>query len=97
LSDGEITQQYRTMLKPAAEFLANGGNVNIHTSNQANNRKINPPSTHQERWEEQSGYSPSTTAAIITGLVAAADIAENAADDPGAAAFYFSKALVNIF
>ncbi|WP_414754658.1 glucan 1,4-alpha-glucosidase [Anabaena sp. CCY 9910] len=92
LSDGEITEQYRTMLKPAAEFLANGGNVNIHTSDQANNRKINPPSTHQERWEEQSGYSPSTTAAIITGLVAAGDIAENAADDPLAAKYYFSKA-----
>ncbi|WP_440711498.1 glycoside hydrolase family 15 protein [Herbiconiux sp. YIM B11900] len=33
------------------------------------------PSTPQERWEEQSGYSPSTIAAEIAGLVSAADIA----------------------
>jgi len=33
------------------------------------------PWTHQERWEEQSGYSPSTIAAEIAGLVAAADFA----------------------
>ncbi len=33
------------------------------------------PSTGQERWEENSGYSPSTIAAEIAGLVAAADIA----------------------
>ncbi|MGM0874759.1 MAG: glycoside hydrolase family 15 protein [Bacillota bacterium] len=33
------------------------------------------PWTEQERWEEQSGYSPSTIAAEIAGLVCAADIA----------------------
>jgi glucan 1,4-alpha-glucosidase len=33
------------------------------------------PSTPQERWEETGGYSPSTTAAEIAGLVAAAEIA----------------------
>lgn len=33
------------------------------------------PSFGVERWEEQSGYSPSTIAAEIAGLVAAADIA----------------------
>ena len=33
------------------------------------------PSTPQERWEETGGYSPSTTAAEIAGLVAAAKIA----------------------
>jgi glucoamylase len=33
------------------------------------------PSTHQERWEEKGGYSPSTIAAEIAGLVCAADIA----------------------
>jgi glucan 1,4-alpha-glucosidase len=33
------------------------------------------PSTPQERWEETGGYSPSTTAAEIAGLVAAARIA----------------------
>lgn len=34
------------------------------------------PSFGVERWEEQSGYSPSTIAAEIAGLVAAADIAK---------------------
>lgn len=33
------------------------------------------PSTPQERWEEQAGFSPSTIAAEIAGLVASADIA----------------------
>jgi len=35
------------------------------------------PGTQQERWEEVSGYSPSTMAAEIAGLVCAADIARN--------------------
>ncbi len=34
------------------------------------------PSFGVERWEDQSGYSPSTIAAEIAGLVAAADIAQ---------------------
>lgn len=34
------------------------------------------PSYGVERWEEQTGYSPSTIAAEIAGLVAAADIAK---------------------
>lgn len=33
------------------------------------------PITQQERWEETSGYSPSTLAAVISGLVCAADVA----------------------
>jgi glucoamylase len=33
------------------------------------------PITQQERWEENAGYSPSTLAAVIAGLVCAADIA----------------------
>ncbi|QXE25033.1 glucan 1,4-alpha-glucosidase [Richelia sinica FACHB-800] len=47
--------------------------------------------TQQERWEEMSGYSPSTIAAEIAGLVAAADLA-NKAGDTGAASFYLKKA-----
>ena len=40
------------------------------------------PSTEQERWEEVSGYSPSTMAAEIAGLVCASDIArKNGAND----------------
>jgi glucoamylase len=33
------------------------------------------PATQEERWEEVSGYSPSTIAAEVAGLVCAADIA----------------------
>ncbi|HEX4651431.1 MAG TPA: glycoside hydrolase family 15 protein [Granulicella sp.] len=33
------------------------------------------PVTQQERWEECAGYSPSTLAAVIAGLICAADIA----------------------
>jgi glucoamylase len=33
------------------------------------------PITHQERWEENAGYSPSTLAAVIAALICAAEIA----------------------
>ncbi|HEY8563286.1 MAG TPA: glycoside hydrolase family 15 protein [Pyrinomonadaceae bacterium] len=36
----------------------------------------NGPFTKQERWEEEAGYSPSTIAAEIAGLVCAAEIAK---------------------
>jgi glucoamylase len=42
------------------------------------------PSYGSERWEEQSGYSPSTIAAEIAGLVAAGAIAEQNGDAAGA-------------
>lgn len=80
LDDNQITQWYQRMLKPAADFLADGGTVDILW----NKNTITPPITQQERWEEQGGYSPSTTAAIIAGLVAAADIATQAEDHAGA-------------
>ena len=35
----------------------------------------NGPYTKQERWEEEAGFSPSTIAAEIAGLVCAAEIA----------------------
>jgi glucoamylase len=35
----------------------------------------NAPVTQQERWEENAGYSPSTLAAVISGLICAAEIA----------------------
>lgn len=38
------------------------------------------PATPQERWEEESGYSPSTIAAEIAGLVCAAEIARKNGD-----------------
>ena len=49
------------------------------------------PSFGPERWEEQSGYSPSTIAAEIAGLVAAARIAEHN-DDPVSAAVWLGVA-----
>lgn len=46
-----------------------------HIKNAANYIVNHGPSTGQERWEENGGYSPSTIAAEIAGLVCAADIA----------------------
>ena len=34
----------------------------------------------QERWEENAGYSPSTLATVIAGLVCAADFAKERAE-----------------
>jgi len=39
------------------------------------------PVTQQERWEETAGYSPSTLAAVISGLICAADIARSRESD----------------
>jgi glucan 1,4-alpha-glucosidase len=49
------------------------------------------PFTPQERWEEKSGYSPSTIAAEIAGLTCAAEIARRNGDD-ASAAIYISTA-----
>lgn len=87
LSDDEATHWYHRMLKPAADFLANGGKVKLDWSD----IELTPPYTQQERWEEQSGYSPSTTAAVIAGLVSAADLAR-LADDESSATRYLAAA-----
>jgi glucoamylase len=42
------------------------------------------PATPQERWEEEAGYSPSTIAAEIAGLVCAAEIARRNNDESAA-------------
>jgi glucoamylase len=44
----------------------------------------NGPRTDQDRWEEKSGYSPSTIAAQIAGLVCAAEIAKANRDNASA-------------
>lgn len=80
VSDAQITALYRSNLKAAASFLATGGDVAIGWNHIA----ITPPSTQQERWEEQPGYSPSTSAAVIAGLVVAGEIAELAGDGESA-------------
>ncbi|MBB1386754.1 glucan 1,4-alpha-glucosidase [Pseudoalteromonas sp. SG45-5] len=80
LSDTELKDWYARMLKPAADFLVEGGRAKILW----NDTQITPPATQQERWEEQSGYSPSTTAAVVAGLISAADIANMAGDTKNA-------------
>lgn len=45
------------------------------------------PFTPQERWEEKSGYSPSTIAAEIAGLTCASEIARRNGDDASAAIY----------
>ncbi len=60
----------------------------------------NGPSDGSERWEEQSGYSPSTIAAEIAGLTAAAHIAAVNGDVKRAALYqatadYFARNIVN--
>ncbi|HEX7330587.1 MAG TPA: glycoside hydrolase family 15 protein [Pyrinomonadaceae bacterium] len=45
------------------------------------------PRTDQDRWEEKPGYSPSTIAAQIAGLVCAAEIARNNGDRASANSF----------
>jgi glucoamylase len=47
----------------------------------------NGPVTPQERWEEEKGYSPSTIAAEIAGLVCAAEIAKQNDDQESAKNF----------
>ncbi|WP_288657621.1 MULTISPECIES: glucan 1,4-alpha-glucosidase [Pseudomonas] len=83
LSDNDITRWYREMLKPAADFLAQGGQVRLGW----NDWTVKPPQTQQDRWEEQWGYSPSTTAAVIAGLVAASELATQAGDQEGAKSY----------
>ncbi|TMO43541.1 glucan 1,4-alpha-glucosidase [Pseudoalteromonas ruthenica] len=80
LSKNELTQWYRTMLQPAADFLVEGGLAKILW----NDTQITPPYTQQERWEEQAGYSPSTTAAVVAGLVSAGEIAKLSGDTDSA-------------
>ncbi|RZF80298.1 glucan 1,4-alpha-glucosidase [Pseudoalteromonas sp. CO325X] len=80
LSKNELAQWYRTMLQPAADFLVDGGLAKILW----NNTQITPPYTQQERWEEQAGYSPSTTAAVVAGLVSAGEIAKLSGDTDNA-------------
>jgi glucoamylase len=51
-----------------------------HVQSAANYLIAHGPSFGPERWEEQSGYSPSTIAAEIAGLVAAATMAQQRHD-----------------
>ncbi|MEM9055419.1 MAG: glycoside hydrolase family 15 protein, partial [Pseudomonadota bacterium] len=77
ISGEEMAESYRSMLKPAADFLVEGGRPDILWNNEFEGSL---GYTQQERWEEQEGYSPSTVAAVISGLVTAADMAERFGD-----------------
>ena len=55
-----------------------------HVQAAANYLIAHGPASGPERWEEQSGYSPSTIAAEIAGLVAAATIAQQRHDSADA-------------
>ena len=68
-------------IRPAANFLVNFVFSDRHHA----------PFTPQERWEEQSGYSPSSIASEIAGLVCAADIAQ-ANGDTASAQLYLTTA-----
>ncbi|HEX6361241.1 glycoside hydrolase family 15 protein [Actinophytocola sp.] len=59
-------------LRRAAEFMVNYPNA---------------PFTEQERWENQSGYSPATIASEIAGLVCLADLLSRSGDTAGAARY----------
>jgi glucoamylase len=88
ISDDEIAESYREMLKPAADFLVAGGRPSILWNTEF---EASLGYTQQERWEEQEGYSPSTVAAVISGLVTAADLATRFGD-PSDAATYLAAA-----
>jgi glucoamylase len=62
-----------------------------HVKKSADFTVKNGPATPQERWEEEGGYSPSTIAAEIAGLVCAADIAKRNGDG-GSANLYLKTA-----
>ncbi len=62
-----------------------------HVRPAANYLIAHGPAFGVERWEEQSGYSPSTIAAEIAGLVAAADLAR-VNGDPSSAAVWLGVA-----
>ena len=93
LSDAEIAAAYHAMLKPAAEFLSNTRSVDLTLGSDRYAETYTPAETEQERWEEERGRSPSTAAAVIAGLIAAADIADMiGGSEVGAADYYRAQA-----
>jgi glucoamylase len=72
---------WRQHVKRAADFLVNFVSSDGYPA----------PYTPQDRWEEQCGYSPSTIASEIAGLVCAADIAQ-ANGDAASAQLYLATA-----
>ena len=83
ISEAELKARYGDMIRAAADFLVTGGHIKLLD----NSYDVKPLYTQQERWEEQEGYSPSTSAAVIAGLVTAGDVAELAGDAANAARY----------
>src|SRR4051812_11583801 len=77
---------YPILMAHQLELTSRGLYLN-HVKPAANYVAAHGPATGPERWEEQDGYSPSTIAAEIAGLLAAADIAD-VNDDPVSAAVW---------
>jgi len=75
----------------AWQLRRNDANTWSHVKNAADYIVANGPSTPQESWENQSGWSPATIAAEIAGLVCAAQIAR-ANGDAASAAHYEATA-----
>ena len=75
LGPEQAAESYSAEIKKAADFIVNFPDA---------------PFTPQERWENQSGYSPGTIAAEIAGLVCAAAILADS--DPAAAQRYLEVA-----
>ena len=80
ISEAELKARYGDMIHAAADFLVTGGHIKLPD----NSFDVKPLYTQQERWEEQEGYSPSTSAAVVAGLVTAGDVAELAGDTANA-------------
>ena len=91
LGRARLQALYARSFKPAADFLATGGSVAFA----GNHDLIRPPKTQMERWEEQPGYSPSTTAAVIAGLSAAAELADRLGDRVSAARYRAAADRIN--
>ena len=75
----------------AWQLRRNDANTWSHVKKAADYIVTHGPSTPQERWENQSGWSPATIAAEIAGLVCAAQIAR-ANGDAASAAHYEATA-----
>ncbi|AXB45539.1 glycoside hydrolase family 15 protein [Amycolatopsis albispora] len=76
-----IPEELWPNIRRAADFLIDYRGPNGQAS----------PWSQQERWEEQDGYSPSTIASVIAGLVCAAELAKEHGD-AASAERYLAKA-----
>src|ERR1700727_613397 len=77
--------EYPILMAWERGFAGDGGFFNDHIRPAADFIVDHGPNYGVERWEEHPGYSPSTLAAEIAGLVAASHLAQ-AAGDPARAA-----------